>query len=117
MEESKRKSATEAQNDVKDRSTAATISKTEAEGVSQKSKSVSSSATEQDLDVFLLGDLGDSDDGPGIPLIVINFYVVVIVKINDSWIIIFPLSTYGYFRILYLIRRQKPPYCFELAIY
>ncbi|KAK1384194.1 BSD domain-containing protein [Heracleum sosnowskyi] len=31
-----------------------------------KTKSVSSAATEQDLDVFLLGDLGDSDDGQGL---------------------------------------------------
>lgn len=31
-------------------------------GANQKSKSTTS---EQDLDVFLLGDIGDSDEGPG----------------------------------------------------
>lgn len=44
----------------------ATVPKSESGETSQKSKGVSSAATEQDLDVFLLGDLGDSDDGQGI---------------------------------------------------
>ncbi|KAK7851916.1 hypothetical protein CFP56_040566 [Quercus suber] len=39
-------------------------SKPEAKEVNQKIKT-SSSSTEQDLDEFLLGDPGDSDDGPG----------------------------------------------------
>lgn len=39
-------------------------SKPEAKEVNQQIKT-SSSSTEQDLDEFLLGDPGDSDDGPG----------------------------------------------------
>lgn len=59
-EDAKQKAAEE----VKDISTVGTVSKTEVEGMNQKNKSTTSSATEQDLDVFLLGDLGDSDDSP-----------------------------------------------------
>lgn len=47
---------------------AETISKTEASGEkseNQKTKTASTKTSEQDLDVFLLGDLGDSDEGPG----------------------------------------------------
>lgn len=41
--------------------------KVEPIGKNVKSKSSNSSSTEQDLDTFLLGDLGDSDEeGPGI---------------------------------------------------
>nr|GEY09377.1 BSD domain-containing protein [Tanacetum cinerariifolium] len=46
---------------------AETISKTDASGEkseNQKTKTPSTKTSEQDLDVFLLGDLGDSDDGP-----------------------------------------------------
>lgn len=46
-------------------STAETVSKTEASEANQKTKSTTTKATDQDLDVFLLGDLGDSDGGPG----------------------------------------------------
>lgn len=46
---------------MKDISPAVTASG-EAVGANQKSKNATS---EQDLDVFLLGDTGDSDDGPG----------------------------------------------------
>ncbi|KAF5957735.1 hypothetical protein HYC85_004960 [Camellia sinensis] len=48
---------------MKETSTVQTTSKTEAGNMNLKSKT--SSSTEQDLDVFLLGDLGDSDEGPG----------------------------------------------------
>lgn len=45
-------------------STPETVSKTETSGgANQKTKTATSKTTEQDLDVFLLGDLGDSDDG------------------------------------------------------
>ncbi|PWA48677.1 BSD domain-containing protein [Artemisia annua] len=46
---------------------AETISKSEASGEkseNQKTKTASTKTSEQDLDVFLLGDLGDSDEGP-----------------------------------------------------
>ncbi|KAM7483100.1 hypothetical protein LguiB_007683 [Lonicera macranthoides] len=49
---------------VKEISTAGAVSNTQMAGKNPKSKSPTSSTTEQDLDVFLLGDLGDSDDGP-----------------------------------------------------
>lgn len=78
MEDAKKKSAEEMKVDVKESSGVGTDSKTEAGGVSQKSKSVSSSATEQDLDVFLLGDLGDSDDGPGILLCITNLKFLIL---------------------------------------
>lgn len=64
MEEAKQNSAEQVKDDkMNETSTGGTTSKTAAAGMNQKSKT--SSATEQDLDVFLLGDLGDSDDAPG----------------------------------------------------
>ncbi|KAJ0747803.1 putative BSD domain-containing protein [Helianthus annuus] len=45
-------------------SAAETVSKTEASEANQKTKSTNTKTTDQDLDVFLLGDLGDSDEGP-----------------------------------------------------
>ncbi|XP_074370820.1 uncharacterized protein LOC141711977 [Apium graveolens] len=62
-EDAKRRAAEEVKDDTKS-SEDRTISNSETGGTVQKTKSVSSAATEQDLDVFLLGDLGDSDDGP-----------------------------------------------------
>ncbi|XP_059641843.1 uncharacterized protein LOC132283833 [Cornus florida] len=60
MEEAKVKSDEQVKDDaVKETSTVGTTSKTEVKGVDKKSKT-----SEQDLDVFLLGDLGDSDEGP-----------------------------------------------------
>ncbi|PSR89098.1 ATP synthase subunit b like [Actinidia chinensis var. chinensis] len=47
-------------NKMRGASSSETTSKTETGSLNQKTSSV----TEQDLDVFLLGDLGDSDDGP-----------------------------------------------------
>lgn len=61
-EDAKRRSAEKVKDDMKS-SEVATVPKSESGETSQKSKGVSSAATEQDLDVFLLGDLGDSDDG------------------------------------------------------
>ncbi|KAL2482097.1 BSD domain-containing protein [Forsythia ovata] len=48
----------------KEISSGVTSSKTVVEDSNQKSSNVKSSASEQDLDVFLLGDLEDSDNGP-----------------------------------------------------
>ncbi|XAR63843.1 hypothetical protein NMG60_11023960 [Bertholletia excelsa] len=63
MEEAKLKAAEEVKDDkMKGTSTGDTTAKNEAKGINQKTNA--SSATEQDLDVFLLGDLADSDDGP-----------------------------------------------------
>lgn len=45
-----------------------TTVKAEAKETKKQSKTSTSSPSEQDLDVFLLGDLGDSDEGPGILL-------------------------------------------------
>ncbi|KAJ0920468.1 putative BSD domain-containing protein [Helianthus annuus] len=45
-------------------SAAESVSKTEASEANQKTKSTNTKTTDQDLDVFLLGDLGDSDEGP-----------------------------------------------------
>ncbi|GER41946.1 BSD domain-containing protein [Striga asiatica] len=50
-------------NEVKEVSSGATPSKTD-EGSKQKSSTQKSPVSEQDLDVFLLGDLDDGDDGP-----------------------------------------------------
>lgn len=49
-------------------------SKCEALKSNQQSKTSTSSSTEQDLDVFLLG--GDSDEGPGTPYIIDSVLVV-----------------------------------------
>ncbi|CAL5445035.1 unnamed protein product [Camellia sinensis] len=63
MEEARLKAAEQAKDDKKkEASTSGTTSETETGGINQKSKT--SPTSEQDLDVFLLGDLGDSDDGP-----------------------------------------------------
>ncbi|KAI8543147.1 hypothetical protein RHMOL_Rhmol08G0195000 [Rhododendron molle] len=63
MEKAKQNSAEQVKDDkMNETSTGGTTSKTAAAGMNQKSKT--SSSTEQDLDVFLLGDLGDSDDAP-----------------------------------------------------
>lgn len=69
MEDAKQKSAEVKDDAVKHNATVGTVSKTEAGGVNQQSKKATSSDTEQDLNVLLLGDLGDSDDGPGIILL------------------------------------------------
>ncbi|KAL1823573.1 hypothetical protein DCAR_0311495 [Daucus carota subsp. sativus] len=61
-EDAKRISAEKVKDDIKI-SEVGTVPKPESGEAIQKSKSVSSAATEQDLDVFLLGDHGDSDDG------------------------------------------------------
>ncbi|XP_071702990.1 uncharacterized protein [Rutidosis leptorrhynchoides] len=45
-------------------STTETVSKTEASEETLKTKNATKKSTDQDLDVFLLGDLGDSDEGP-----------------------------------------------------
>lgn len=52
--------------DSKVEQTAGGSGKAEVTGKNVKSISSNSSATEQDLDTFLLGDLEDSDEAPGI---------------------------------------------------
>lgn len=65
MEDVKLKSAEEEkEDDVKEIPKAGTTVKVEAKESNKQSRTSTSSATEQDLDVFLLGDLGDSDEGP-----------------------------------------------------
>ncbi|KAK2969712.1 hypothetical protein RJ640_004218 [Escallonia rubra] len=68
MENAKQKSTEVKDSTAKEVSTDGTISKREV-GMNQKNKSATSSAAEQDLDVFLLGDPGESDDGPGFPFL------------------------------------------------
>lgn len=64
MEEAKIRSVEKAPVEiVKEVSLAETTSKPEAEATAQKNKKATSSTSDQDLDVFLLGE--DSDDGPG----------------------------------------------------
>lgn len=63
MEEANLKSADNVKTEVtEDNASSVTTSKTTVDGKDQKSKKTTSS-TDQDLDVFLLGE--DSDDGPG----------------------------------------------------
>ncbi|GER38599.1 BSD domain-containing protein [Striga asiatica] len=50
--------------EVKEVSSGATPSKTADEGSKQRSSALKSPVSEQDLDVFLLGDMEDGDDGP-----------------------------------------------------
>ncbi|KAJ9568336.1 hypothetical protein OSB04_004302 [Centaurea solstitialis] len=66
MEEENKKSAEKVKDDgAVGTSTAETVTKPEENGATQKPKSAAASkSTDQDLDVFLLGDLGDSDEGP-----------------------------------------------------
>lgn len=54
--------------EVEQRAVTGGTGKAEATGKNAKSKSSNSSSTEQDLDTFLLGDLEDSDEAPGILL-------------------------------------------------
>lgn len=80
MEESKLKEEQEKEDKAKEASKSEAVSRSDGTGTSQKSKSSKSSA-EQDLDIFLLGDLGDDDDGAGISSLgiysySISFYVV-----------------------------------------
>lgn len=66
MEDVKLKSSEQVKDDRAEESTkVGTPSKEEVKEVNEKSKPTTSSSAEQDLDVFLLGDPGDSDDGPG----------------------------------------------------
>ncbi|XP_024976000.1 uncharacterized protein LOC112513982 [Cynara cardunculus var. scolymus] len=66
MEEENKKSVEKVKDDSAVGTTAAeTVAKTEGNGANQKPKSAAASkSSDQDLDVFLLGDLGDSDEGP-----------------------------------------------------
>lgn len=53
--------------------TGGTGKEAEASGKNVKSRSSKSPSNEQDLDTFLLGDLEDSDEGPGILLSLFRF--------------------------------------------
>lgn len=63
MEEKLKSSEQDNDDKVKEPSTAAVDPKTDTRTSNQQSKTSTSSSTEQDLDAFLLGDLGDSDEG------------------------------------------------------
>lgn len=66
MEDMKLKSVEQVKDEkAKEPTDVGITSKEEVKEVNQQSKTVTSSSAEQDLDVFLLGDPGDSDDGPG----------------------------------------------------
>lgn len=67
MEDAKRKASEEGKDEkTKEPPTAGVASKAETKEQNRQNKnSGSSSNNDQDLDVFLLGDLGDSDDGAG----------------------------------------------------
>lgn len=64
MEEAKLKAAEDIKDDKMNKNS---VENVKAEGVekSSKGKATDSSSAEQDLDTFLLGDLDDSDGGPG----------------------------------------------------
>lgn len=69
MEEVQLREAAKQNEDSKTEQTAAVTGgtgKAESTGKSVKSKSSNSSTTDQDIDTFLLGDLEDSDEAPGI---------------------------------------------------
>lgn len=70
MEEVQLRAAAEQNVDTKVEQPAVTggTGKAEAIGGNVKSRPSNSSSTEQDLDTFLLGDLEDSDEAPGILL-------------------------------------------------
>ncbi|KAF8399218.1 hypothetical protein HHK36_015083 [Tetracentron sinense] len=63
MEEVQLKSAEQAK-ELKETPTIGATSKTELTETNRQSKTSTTSSAEQDLDIFLLGDLGDSDEGP-----------------------------------------------------
>lgn len=63
-----------------------TTSKVEVKEANPQSTTSTSSSTEQDLDVFLLGEAGDSDDddGPG-AYILVNFVAAAVLKNGCYW--------------------------------
>lgn len=65
IEEVKLKAAEDIKDD-KVKTTSVDTEKAEGIGKNSRGKSSNSSSAEQDLDTFLLGDLEDSDGGPGI---------------------------------------------------
>jgi len=75
MEEVQLRTAAEQKEDTKVEQTAVTggTGKAEATGKNVTSRSSKSPSNEQDLDTFLLGDLEDSDEGPGILLSLFRF--------------------------------------------
>lgn len=52
-----------------------------------KSSNMKSATVDKDLDVFLLGDLEDSDDGPGTICIVFNFFIMQSLFIQADFIL------------------------------
>lgn len=65
MEEVKLKAEKQAKDDKLMETSSSEIHKSESLEKNIKDKASTSSSAHQDLDSFLLGDLGDSDDGPG----------------------------------------------------
>lgn len=61
-------------NQAKDSSSSTPVPKGESKESKLQSKPSTSSTAEQDLDVFLLGDLGSSDEGPGTQKTILFLY-------------------------------------------
>lgn len=79
MEDVKQKHAEKIKDsEVKEISSGATSPKMAVDDSNQKNSKAKSSASEQDLDVFLLGDLEESDNGPGILQALLNVHVTCI---------------------------------------
>lgn len=76
MEEVKLREAEQKKDDtLKQTSVVERTDKEEEKDKNHRSSTSKSSSAEQDLDTFLLGDLEDSDGGPGIKLILLAFYL------------------------------------------
>ena len=61
--------------------------KAEITSTSQEKKTApTSSSSDQDLDVFLLGDLGDSDEGPGMVQQFVDVCFVLIMISEKTWL-------------------------------
>lgn len=76
MEEVKLREAEQKKDDtLKQTSVVEGTDKEEEKDKNHRSLTSKSSSAEQDLDTFLLGDLEDSDGGPGIQLILLAFYL------------------------------------------
>lgn len=65
MDELKMKADQKKDDGVKETSTSAQATKTAEKDTKLQSKASTSSNAEHDLDIFLLGDLGSDDEGPG----------------------------------------------------
>lgn len=107
MEDVKQKHAEKIKDsEVKEISSGATSPKMAVDDSNQKNSKAKSSASEQDLDVFLLGDLEESDNGPGILQALLNVHVTCIcisLGFFCSLILVslpFPIPLLPFFRVL-----------------